>query len=198
MPGKDNLEEYRRKRDFRRTSEPHGGHGRRTRGEPRFTVHKHGARSLHYDFRLEDAGVLKSWAVPKGPPSDPAEKAFATPTEDHPLDYADFEGVIPDDQYGAGPVELWDTGTYRNLTADHGHPVPVADGISRGHIAVWLKGRKLRGGYALTRMRRRGRQEGWLLVKMRDEAASPRRDLRKTEPQSVHSGRTLEQIAASG
>lgn len=195
MASRENLEEYRRRRDFERTEEPRGGRRRRRRGEPRFVVHKHGARSLHYDFRLEAEGVLKSWAVPKGPSADPAEKVFATPTEDHPLEYGDFEGVIPDGEYGAGAVEVWDAGTYRNMTSDDGQEVPLADGIDRGHITFWLEGSKLRGGYSLTRMRPRGGRQGWLLVKMRDEAADPRRDPRQNEPASVRTGRTLEQIA---
>jgi DNA ligase D-like protein (predicted 3'-phosphoesterase) len=198
MPGKDRLGDYRRKRDFCRTGEPRGGRRRRRSGEPRFVVQKHGARSLHYDFRLEADGVLKSWAVPKGPSRNPAEKVFATPTEDHPLEYAGFEGVIPEGQYGAGPVVIWDAGSYRNMTEDNGTQVPVADGIGRGHVVVWLEGEKLRGGYALTRMRRRGGTEGWLLVKMRDEAADARHDPRRSEPASVRSGRTLEEVAKDG
>ena len=198
MPGRDHLEDYRRKRDFRRTGEPRGSRRRRAGDAPRFVVQKHDARSLHYDFRLEADGVLKSWAVPKGPSVDPAEKVFATPTEDHPLEYADFEGVIPEGQYGAGPVLVWDCGTYRNLTEDHGEQVPVAEAISRGHLAVRLEGQKLTGGYALTRMRRRGGSPGWLLVKMRDEAASARRDPRQAQPESVRTGRTMEQVAKAG
>jgi DNA ligase D-like protein (predicted 3'-phosphoesterase) len=156
-------------------------------------VQKHDARSLHYDFRLEADGVLKSWAVPKGPPTDPSEKVLATPTEDHPLDYEDFEGVIPAGQYGAGPVVVWDAGTYRNITEDHGEPVPVTEAIHRGHLTFRLEGEKLKGNYALTKMRRRG-SPGWLLVKMRDEKASSGRDPRRDQPESVRTGRTLKQV----
>lgn len=200
MPGKSNhLEEYRRKRDFRRTGEPRGRGSRRRAGPaPRFVVQQHDARSMHYDFRLETDGVLKSWAVPKGPPADPADKVLATPTEDHPVEYADFEGVIPDGEYGAGPVLVWDAGTYQNLTEDHGEPVPVADAISRGHLTVRLEGEKLHGGYALTRMRRRDGSQGWLLVKMRDGDARARRDPRRARPESVRTGRTIEQVAEQG
>jgi DNA ligase D-like protein (predicted 3'-phosphoesterase) len=195
VPGRDDLDDYRSKRDFRRTGEPSGSRKGRRGGDsdaPRFVIQKHNARSLHYDFRLEVGPVLKSWALPKGPPTDPSEKALATPTDDHPLDYADFEGVIPDGEYGAGPVVVWDVGTYRNLTEDHGEPVPVEEAIRRGHVKFRLDGEKLHGGYALTRMRRRGRSPGWLLVKTRDEDAGDRRDPRRARPESVRS--TLEDV----
>jgi DNA ligase D-like protein (predicted 3'-phosphoesterase) len=153
-------------------------------GKPRFVVHEHQAQSTHYDFWLEADGILKSWAVPQGPPTDPSEKVLATPTEDHPLEYEHFQGVTPPDQPDAGPVALWDTGTYRNITDDHGEPVPVAEAIRRGHLAVRLEGKKMRGDYSLTRMRRRG-TAGWLLVKMRDEAAGTGPDPRRDRPESV-------------
>jgi DNA ligase D-like protein (predicted 3'-phosphoesterase) len=197
MTGDDRLEKYRGKRDFGKTGEPKGTRRKRSgqrSGGPRFVVQKHDASSLHYDFRLEAGGVLKSWAVPKGPPSDPKDKVLAAPTEDHPLDYADFEGVIPDGEYGAGPVEVWDTGTYRNLTEDHGEEVPVEEAIERGHLKVALEGEKLRGGYALTRMRRGGKSPGWLLVKVRDDEVGHGRDPRRARPESVQTGRTLDDI----
>lgn len=190
------LETYRQKRDFSKTDEPRGSTRRPGHDAPRFVVQKHAASRLHYDVRLEASGVLKSWAVPKGPPSDPAEKVFATPTEDHPLDYAEFEGVIPKGQYGAGAVIVWDTGSYRNLTTRRGADVPLEEAIEAGHLSVWLEGEKLRGGYALTRIRE-GRKEVWLLVKMRDEAVDGRRDLRETAPASVRSGRTVEEVAGA-
>jgi DNA ligase D-like protein (predicted 3'-phosphoesterase) len=193
MPRRDGLEDYRGKRDFRHTSEPGASRGGRTGDAPRFVVQKHDARTLHYDFRLEADGVLKSWAVPKGPPTDPAEKVLATPTEDHPLAYEDFEGVIPAGEYGAGAVVVWDTGTYSNITEDHGEPVPMAEAIRRGHVAVRLEGRKLHGDYALTKMRRRSSPR-WLLVKMRDDKASTGPDPRRDRPESVRTGRTLKQV----
>jgi DNA ligase D-like protein (predicted 3'-phosphoesterase) len=189
---KSSLETYRRKRDFRRTPEPAGG--RRRGKRPRFVVQKHDATSLHYDFRLEAAGVLKSWAIPKGPSTNPKDKRLAMPTEDHPLDYVDFEGVIPEGEYGAGPVIVWDTGTYRNLTEKNGREVPVEDAVRNGHVKVWLEGRKLTGGYALTRTAV-GKQERWILVKMDDEGADARRKPVNTQPESVLSGRTVEQLA---
>jgi len=158
-------------------------------------VHQHDATTLHYDVRLEAAGVLKSWAVPKGPSTNPRDKRLAMPTEDHPLDYFDFEGVIPEGQYGAGPVIVWDAGTYRNLTERDGAAVPVERAVEDGHVAVWLEGRKLRGGYAFTRIGK-GKRERWLLVKMDDEAADARRKPVKTQPESVISGRTIQQVGA--
>ena len=154
---------------------------------PIFVIQKHAATTLHYDFRLEVDGVLKSWAVPKGPSPDPKEKRLATQTEDHPLDYIDFEGVIPKGEYGAGSVIVWDTGTYRNLTGDGA--VPIEEGLEQGHIRVHLEGQKLRGTWALTRFR----DNLWLLVKTKDDTVDP--DL-LTRPESVKSGRTLEQVAA--
>ena len=158
-------------------------------------VHQHDATTLHYDFRLEVAGVLKSWAVPKGPSTNPKDKRLAMPTEDHPLDYADYEGLIPEGQYGAGPVTVWDTGTYRSLTEQHGKTVLVERAVQDGHVAVWLDGRKLRGGYALTRVGK-GKRERWLLVKMADDEADVRRKPVKSQPESVVSGRTVEEVAA--
>ena len=187
----DHLETYRKKRDFRRTTEPKGGGRRRsTKGGPRFVIQKHDASRLHYDFRLEVGGVMKSWAVPKGPSTNPKDKRLAVPTEDHPIEYNQFEGTIPAGEYGAGTVLVWDEGTYRNLS-----DTPIQEGLEKGHITVWLDGKKLKGGYALTRIRR-GKSDAWLLVKMDDEEADPKRDPVRDEPASVRSGRTIEEIAA--
>jgi DNA ligase D-like protein (predicted 3'-phosphoesterase) len=155
----------------------------------RFVIQKHDATSLYYDFRLEAEGVLKSWAVPKGPSTDPREKRLAMPTEDHPLAYADFEGVIPEGEYGAGTVIVWDRGSYRDLGEE-----PVERALERGHATVWLEGEKLRGGYALTRIGK-GKRERWLLVKMDDEGADRRRNPVSSQPESVLSGKTIEQVA---
>jgi DNA ligase D-like protein (predicted 3'-phosphoesterase) len=187
--GNDTLREYRTRRDFTRTPEP-GSAGKRPEGDPIFVVQKHRASTLHYDLRLEADGVLKSWAVPKGPSTDPKDRRLALPTEDHPLAYADFEGVIPAGEYGAGTVMIWDRGTYRNLTEKDGRPVPVADAIAAGHLTVLLDGVRLRGGFSLTRFRT-GKEESWLLIKKRDEAA----DTDPGKDRSVVSGRTFEEIA---
>ncbi len=193
MPKKEQLPDYHAKRDFNRTPEPPGG--RRAAGnEPLFVIQKHAARTLHYDFRLEIEGVLKSWAVPKGPSTNPRNKRLAVPTEDHPLDYADFEGVIPEGEYGAGTVLVWDTGTFRNLTEKKGRPIPLNEALAHGHLKVWLAGKKLKGGYALTRFQKEP-DENWLLVKLDDEWATTDRDPLKDEPRSVLTGRTLEEMA---
>jgi DNA ligase D-like protein (predicted 3'-phosphoesterase) len=182
--------EYERKRDFTRTPEPRAGRGRARRSRPRFVVQKHDATSLHYDFRLEVGDVLKSWAVPKGPSTDPRDKRLAMPTEDHPLDYVDFEGLIPDEQYGAGPVIVWDTGTYHVIDE---HEDGAERALEDGHLKVWLDGAKLTGGYALTRTGG-SRRPRWLLVKLRDDAADARRNPVSTQPESVRSGRTIEDV----
>jgi DNA ligase D-like protein (predicted 3'-phosphoesterase) len=188
------LDEYRRKRDFKKTPEP-AGKGRK-QGRM-FVIQKHDATSLHYDFRLEVSGVLKSWAVPKGPSTNPRDKRLAMPTEDHPMDYGDFEGVIPEGEYGAGPVIVWDTGTFENITNEKGETVSMEDALESGHVSVWLEGKKLRGGYTLTRTGRDGR-ERWLLIKKRDEEADARRNPVSTQPESVLSGRTIEQVRDEG
>ena len=162
----DPLKTYREKRDFSRTPEPVGvaaGHGGGI-----FVVQKHLSRRLHYDLRLEVGGVLKSWAIPKGPSSDPSDKRLAVQTEDHPLKYAGFSGSIPEGQYGAGTVEIWDAGTYKNMTHKDGREVSMADALEKGHASFWLEGRRLQGGYALNRI-----QRGWIIVKMRDGMARP-------------------------
>ena len=197
MADNDLLKEYKKKRDFGKTPEPSGAGRGSASGHPVFVVQKHAARTLHYDFRLEVESVLKSWAVPKGPSLNPKDKRLAVPTEDHPLNYADFEGVIPEGEYGAGTVMVWDMGTFRNLTEKKGQPVPLAEATVHGHIKVWLEGRKLRGGFALNRFKT-GAEEAWLLMKVDDELADTARDPVKAEPRSALSGRTLEEITRDG
>ncbi|MGQ9920420.1 MAG: DNA polymerase ligase N-terminal domain-containing protein [Desulfobacca sp.] len=196
MAADDALEKYRQKRDFERTSEPRGGE-RQGAPEPIFVIQKHAARRLHYDFRLEIGGTLKSWAIPKGPSTNPKEKRLAVPTEDHPLAYADFEGNIPPGQYGAGTVLVWDIGTFRNLTEKKGQPIPLEEAYVHGHLSIWLEGRKLQGAYALTRFKT-GKEESWLLVKKDDVGADASQDILVSRPESALTGRTLEEVAAAG
>jgi DNA ligase D-like protein (predicted 3'-phosphoesterase) len=186
------LDEYLKKRDFRGSPEP-AGDGDTGADDPVFVIQKHDASTLHYDFRLEVDGVLKSWAVPKGPSTDPREKRLAQPTEDHPLDYATFEGVIPEGHYGAGTVLVWDLGPYHNLRAEEDEPVSMPEALDEGKVEVWLEGQKLQGGYALVRID--DADDRWLLIKMDDEADA-RRNPTSTEPKSVLTDRTLEEIAA--
>ncbi len=187
------LEEYEKKRHFEKTPEPKGEIGQPGTGTL-FVIQEHKARSLHYDLRLESDGVLKSWAVPKGPSMDPKDKRLALPTEDHPIAYADFEGVIPKGEYGAGAVEVWDRGIYLNLKPT-GKGNSITGNVEDGHVEVWLQGEKLCGGFALTRIRV-GKDEAWLLVKMRDDEAGSH-DIVQNQTRSVLTGRTIEEIAAS-
>lgn len=224
--GEGSLARYRRRRDFSRTAEPSGepkiGADEEQRdgtaGEPKgaagdradegpgggdrsasFVVQIHDARTLHFDFRLETDGVLKSFAVPKGPSDNPREKRFATPTEDHPLEYRTFEGTIAAGGYGAGTVIVWDEGTYLNTTTDrHGEDVPLTEALNRGHASFRLNGRKLHGGYALTRIRTAAQEgrEAWLLVKEADDRAGSAGTPDPRRARSARTGRTLGQVAA--
>jgi DNA ligase D-like protein (predicted 3'-phosphoesterase) len=152
---------------------------------PRFVIQQHAATSMHFDFRLEVAGTFKSWAVPKGPSMDPREKRLAMAVEDHSLSWGEFEGVIAEGEYGAGPVIVWDRGDYRNLRDE-----PMEEALERGHLSFWLDGEKLRGGWSL----RRTGDRRWLLVKRRDEAADARRNPVSTQRASVVSGRTIDEV----
>jgi len=187
------LEEYQRKRKFTETPEP-AGRKWRSSSTRIFVVQKHDASRLHYDFRLAINGVLVSWAVPKGPSMNPAEKRLAVRTEDHPLEYAEFEGVIPAGQYGAGTVMVWDLGTYESQD-----DISLEEQLARGKIDIVIEGEKLRGGFTLIeageRLAYASKSERWLLIKQRDKYAdsswnieSPRFD------RSVLTGRTLKEI----
>lgn len=191
-PEDDRLDRYRDKRDFSRSDEPEGGAGDGS-GAPVFVIQKHDASNLHYDVRLEVGGVLKSWAVPKGPSTDPREKRLAIATEDHPLDYAEFEGVIPEGDYGGGTVLIWDRGTYQNITEKEDGLRPMDEALAEGHALVRLDGEKISGGYALQRID--DDKDQWLLIKMDDEDADARRNPVSTEPDSVTSGRSIDEIA---
>jgi bifunctional non-homologous end joining protein LigD len=187
------LTEYRKKRRFARTPEPAGARTTRRR-HPRalaYVVQKHRATRLHYDFRLEWKGVLLSWAVPKGPSLDPAVKRLAMPTEDHPLEYARFEGVIPAGEYGGGTVMVWDRGTWVPEVPD------VDAALARGDLKFTLQGTKLAGSWVLVRTRpsaAAGGRSAWLLIKHRDAAAS-QEDVATMQPRSVVSQRLLAEIA---
>lgn len=183
------LTAYKKKRDFTKTSEPRGVKGKKG-SKLRFVVQKHAATRLHYDFRLELAGVLKSWAVPKGPSLDPGEKRLAVEVEDHPIEYRGFEGTIPKGEYGGGSVLLWDRGTW----APEGDPLA---GLRKGHLAFELFGKKLRGSFHLVRLRSDGEKKNWLLMKQRDSWAEPERNggIVAARPESVSSGKIIEEIA---
>ncbi|HTV53692.1 MAG TPA: non-homologous end-joining DNA ligase, partial [Terriglobia bacterium] len=181
------LEEYRRKRRFDRTPEPSGKESREEGST--FVVQKHAARRLHYDFRLEVNGALKSWAVPKGPSLNPADKRLAVQTEDHPLEYASFEGKIPEGSYGAGTVMVWDRGTF-SVVGDR----TARDQIDRGEIKFELNGEKLRGSFALVKLRRSEKGNEWLMIKHRDAADDPAWNIEEHDG-SVLTGRVLEEIA---
>ena len=187
------LEAYRLKRKFTETPEP-AGRARRNSKRRIFVVQKHAASRLHYDVRLAINGVLVSWAVPKGPSMNPAEKRLAIRTEDHPREYAEFEGVIPPGQYGAGTVMVWDTGSYEPLDGN-----PPSKQLARGKIDVVLHGTKLRGGFTLFRTGTRpadvSQKERWLLVKHRDEYADPSWDIESPRlDRSALTGRSLKEI----
>ena len=189
------LSEYKKKRNFGATPEP-AGKVKAAKGNS-FVIQKHAATRLHYDFRLEMEGVLRSWAVPKGPSLDPGEKRLAVHVEDHPIDYGDFEGIIPKGQYGGGTVLLWDRGTWEPL----GDMDPVA-AYKKGHLKFRLDGEKLHGGWALVRMGGHNQEEGhenWLLIKEKDDAArslaAPTPSPRRT-PTASPSGRAMAEIAA--
>ena len=192
----ESLKTYHEKRDFAHTPEPTGG-APDPDGQPIFVIHKHAATRLHYDLRLEADGVLKSWSVPRGPSSQPIDRRLAVEVEDHPLNYRDFEGVIPKGQYGAGRVIVWDRGTYHNITDDPRRPTAMARAIEQGKVEVFFEGSKIKGGYALIRMQRPGQtQNNWLLIKLKDEHVGSLPEDLEDLPQSVVTGRTLNDLRA--
>lgn len=183
------LEKYKSKRNFSITNEPYNDHELAGKSSI-FVVQMHDARNLHYDFRIEYNSVLASWAVPKGPSTDPNDKHLAVRTEDHPYDYAFFEGVIPQGQYGAGPVMVWDIGTYKNLKED----LSIEECLDKGEVVIWLEGEKLKGGYVLIRTHWRNENKNWLLIKMHDEYAKKNYNILTEQPNSALTGRSLSQI----
>jgi bifunctional non-homologous end joining protein LigD len=189
------LAEYKRKRDFTKTGEPEGKATRRRSARAlKFVVQKHAASRLHFDFRLELDGVMKSWAVPKGPSYDPSVRRLAMEVEDHPIEYNTFEGTIPKGEYGGGTVMLWDRGTYE--PEDGGGADALRDGYERGDLKIILHGKRLIGGWVLVRMRRdEGGRAQWLLIKHRDDKADEDYDVVADVTTSVASGRTMDEIA---
>src|SRR6202047_3250544 len=190
------LKEYRKKRDFRLSPEPPGQQDAPAEKKAPliFVVQKHRASQLHYDFRLEWKGTLLSWAVPKGPSLDPTVKRLAMHVEDHPVEYASFEGVIPEGEYGGGTVMVWDQGTWTPESPD------VAAALEKGDLKFTLHGKKLKGSWVLVRTRGYGSSSktSWLLIKHRDSFASPTEDVAQEMPRSAVSNRLLEDIARDG
>ncbi|NGX54667.1 MAG: hypothetical protein KR126chlam2_00282 [Chlamydiae bacterium] len=157
----------------------------------KYVIQLHAATRLHYDFRIQIGRVLKSWAIPKGPSLSTKDKRLAVPTEDHSLSYFDFEGHIPEGQYGAGTVLLWDIGTYRNIHRNkQGKIMPMEECFKEGHIEIEIEGEKLKGGFALFRFR----EDNWLLVKKKDQHASDKSNIVTAKPHSVKSNKTLDQL----
>ncbi|HET9679379.1 MAG TPA: non-homologous end-joining DNA ligase, partial [Gammaproteobacteria bacterium] len=184
------LEQYYQKRDFAKTGEPRGKAGKKAGNH--FVVQHHEASREHYDFRLELDGVLKSWAVPKGPSLDPQQKRLAVHVEDHPLEYADFEGIIPQGEYGGGTVMVWDRGTWQ---ADSGDKRDTLKAYKAGKLSFRLRGEKLHGGWALVRMRGKEKADNWLLIKEKDDTSDPETDITDEQPDSVLSGRAMRDIS---
>jgi bifunctional non-homologous end joining protein LigD len=186
------LNEYRKKRDFKISPEPSGEKAPKApTSSSIYVIQKHRASQLHYDFRLEFRGTLLSWAIPKGPSLDPSVKRLAMQVEDHPVEYASFEGVIPEGEYGGGTVMVWDQGTWTPESAD------VAAALEKGDLKFTLHGKKLKGSWVLVRTRGYGSSSkaSWLLIKHRDEFASPDVDVTQEMPRSVVSNRLLAEIA---
>ncbi len=179
------LDVYKRKRDFTKTPEPTAKRAK-DRGPLRFVVQKHRATALHYDFRLEAGGTLHSWAVPKGPSLDPKQKRLAMEVEDHPLEYANFEGIIPEGEYGGGTVMIWDEGVWMPMEPD----VDPVKALKKGELRLVLDGKKLKGSWTLVNTGDRR----WLLMKRKDEYASTE-DITETQPRSVRTNRLLAEIA---
>ncbi len=180
------LTTYRKKRNFKKTKEP-AGKKRVSSKRLKFVIQQHAARAMHYDVRLEIGGVMVSWAVPKGPSLNPATKRLAIMTEDHPMEYRTFEGIIPKGEYGAGPVIVWDRGTYKNL-----RDVSMKASLKAGRIEIFLYGKKVYGAFALVRTSAADAEKSqWLLIKMRDEYAHARKNPVSTQPESVKTGKTI-------
>lgn len=193
---KDKLQVYRKRRNLKESPEPVGTVHKSRGKKLLFVIQKHAARSLHYDVRLEIDGVLVSWAVPKGPSLNPQTKRLAVRTDDHPMEYAKFEGIIPEGSYGAGTVMVWDIGKYQNIkTDDDGNLIPMSTCLKKGRIEVFLSGKKLEGNFAFVKTHFAGGEQ-WLMIKMRDEYANARRNPVSTEKKSALTDRTMAEISA--
>ena len=190
------LARYQQKRDFTKTREPSGAAPVKRGKALRFVIQKHDASHLHYDFRLELGGVMKSWAVPKGPSVIPGERRLAMEVEDHPISYNTFEGTIPAGEYGGGTVMLWDRGTYAPTSG--GGEEALAEGYAKGKLDITLHGERLQGGFTLVRTEGHGERAHWLLMKRSDEHADRDRHVTLEVTTSVASGRTMEQLAKGG
>ena len=204
MPSKkpsarEQLTEYRKKRDFRKTAEPEGGVEKdKSSTKLEFVIQKHDASHLHYDLRLELDGVMKSWAVPKGPSPDPTMKRLAMQVEDHPMEYNAFEGTIPEGEYGGGTVMLWDNGWYEPEKG--GAEAGVREGLRKGDLKIVFHGKRIKGGYVLVRTRGFGSgssKPSWLLIKHKDEHVEKGDALVERFTTSVTTKRTMEQIGGS-
>jgi bifunctional non-homologous end joining protein LigD len=187
------LTRYRQKRDFAKTAEPSGDKPAASRRALRFVIQKHAASHLHFDWRLELDGVMKSWAVPKGPSVVPGVRRLAMEVEDHPISYNTFEGTIPAGEYGGGTVMLWDRGTYE--ATDGGGAASLREGYAKGKLDITLHGERLEGAFTMVRTRGDGERAQWLLITRTDAHAAKTRELVDTTLTSVVSGRTMEEIA---
>ena len=184
------LHAYNKKRSFEKTPEPKGSVVKKNSGELSFVIHKHSASHLHYDLRLEINGVLKSWAVPKGPSMNPKIKHLAVMVEDHPYEYRNFEGVIPAGQYGAGPVIIWDQGTYESTKPEVQGEAGIHHALKKGLLEITFHGKKIKGSFAL--IKTHTDKDSWLLVKLQDQYAG-KKDITKLD-KSIKSGKTIDQL----
>jgi DNA ligase D-like protein (predicted 3'-phosphoesterase) len=190
MATKNKLSTYRKRRDLDKSPEPKGTIKKKKGKALAFVIHKHAASHLHYDLRLEIDGVLVSWAIPKGPSTNSSVKRLGIRTDDHPFEYKNFEGIIPEGSYGAGTVMIWDRGTYCNTKTDNdGNLVSLSTCLRSGQLEFSLNGKKLQGGYAMIKTK-----IGWLFIKMKDKHANARRNPVNTENKSVKSERTMNEI----
>ena|SRR3990167_1431371 len=195
MSERKKIDTYNKKRDFKSTPEPKGKKENPTKGLPTFVIQKHDASRLHYDLRLEIDGVMPSWAIPKGPSLNYETKRLAMQTEDHPMSYADFEGIIPEG-YGAGTVMVWDNGTYQNLRLDKDENlIPMEQCLEEGKIEIYLYGQKFQGAFVLFRLKGAKEKNAWIFKKIKDSEASSGKEITETKPNSILTKRNLDEIS---